>query len=94
MDEFIRRRDAVAVFGDVHPLDYNAQAYLSRIKQIPAADVRPVLRGRWTYKEGGELCADGYYCTACGTGFHVHVPYFAEFNFCPNCGAQMDMKEG
>lgn len=60
---------------------------------IPAADVREVKRGRWTYKEGGELCADGFYCTACGTGFHVHVPYFAEFNFCPNCGAQMDMRE-
>ena len=42
MDELIRRGDAVAVFGDVHPLDYNAQACLSQIREIPAVDTWPM----------------------------------------------------
>lgn len=62
---------------------------LKILDTIPAADVRENVPGEWKYVEGGELATDGYYCTACGKGFHVHVPYFAEFNFCPNCGAVM-----
>ena len=60
------------------------------LKAIPAADVRPVVRGRWRFEEGdGETCAEGWVCSACGCGFHTHVPYFEDFNFCPNCGADM-----
>ena len=60
------------------------------IEEIPAADVRPVVRGRWRFEEcDGETCVDGWVCSACGCGFHTHVPYFEDFNFCPNCGADM-----
>ena len=36
-DSLILRRAAIDVFGDIHPLDYNAQAYMERIKQLPSA---------------------------------------------------------
>lgn len=48
---------------------------------IPAADVRPVVRGKWkTYN-------NTYVCSACGRPVS-----FWQSNFCPNCGA--DMREG
>jgi len=36
MSDLINREDAIAVFGDVHPLDHNANAYLSKIKALPS----------------------------------------------------------
>lgn len=46
MDDYISREDALDVFGDIHPLDYNTQCYADRIKDIPAADVVEVVRCR------------------------------------------------
>lgn len=65
------------------------------IRDIPAADVRPVVRGSWRFEKGdGKTCVDGWVCTACNYGFHTNVPYFGGFNFCPQCGADMRPKKG
>lgn len=48
------------------------------MKLIPAADVRPVVRGTWV-KNGWSIR-----CSVCG----YDMP-FAVRNFCPNCGADM-----
>lgn len=47
---------------------------------IPAADVRPVVRGKW------ETDTCHVYCSICGEYENN------KSNFCPNCGA--DMREG
>lgn len=50
-----------------------------------AADVRPVVRGRWSWRTGSE-----YRCTNCGR--HTHVDEVMEepaYNYCPYCGADM-----
>jgi len=49
------------------------------IEQIPAADVRPVVRGKWEYNPGDNIP----YCSEC------MMPQDSECNFCPNCGADM-----
>ena len=58
------------------------------INGIPAADVEPVRHGRWGKKQGGfwEFAA----CSLCGekTPTVGIIP-----NFCPNCGAKMDLEE-
>ena len=48
------------------------------IRGLPAADVRPVVRGVWV-KNGWSIR-----CSICG----YDMP-FATRNFCPNCGADM-----
>ena len=48
---------------------------LDAIKSIPAADVRPVVRGKWIKIKYRSICRD---CSFRG---------FASWNFCPNCGA-------
>ena len=79
MAEYIEREAAkqavVKAVGARHS-PFNA------IVMLPAADVRPVVRGKWT--RGDMPTYGGYKCSACG-GNTVHY----KANFCPNCGADM-----
>ena len=65
------------------------------VNRIPAADVRPVKRGKWeqTIQPMGwheEECAT---CSVCGEDFVLDEWAMDEFtnlmHFCPNCGADM-----
>ena len=44
MKAYVSLEKVLAVFDDIHPLDHNANAYLSQIKEIPVADVVAVVR--------------------------------------------------
>ena len=59
------------------------------IKEAPAADVVPVRHGRWTdvYQDGA--CSWSGRCSACRTRNDIPHPLVA--NFCPACGARMDL---
>lgn len=52
------------------------------IHKLPAADVRPVARGKWQFHM---FTANswGYECRVC------HTTWDSPTNFCPNCGADM-----
>lgn len=50
---------------------------------IPAADVAPVVHGRWMPFHS-EAAGDIQYCSACEIGFDAKMAY------CPHCGAKMD----
>lgn len=55
------------------------------IASIPAADVAPVVHGRWvTHYRSGTPVAEGYVSTCCDMWNKRKSPY------CPNCGAKMD----
>lgn len=56
---------------------------ISRLDAVPAANVRPVVRGRWEYPLG---MAWNYVCSNCGYGGTDTV---RKRNFCPHCGADM-----
>ena len=51
------------------------------IESVPAADVRPVVRGRWLY----ETEIEGHACGECSACHKIRVID----NFCPNCGTDM-----
>ena len=55
-------------------------------EDVPTADVKPVVRGKWTKQHKDfDLCGVEYFaCDKCG--FECQLTY----NFCPNCGAEMD----
>ena len=46
-------------------------------------------RANWLYVPEGLDHCEGWQCSACEETFHTKVPYFSEFKFCPNCGANM-----
>ena len=62
MGEYVKRSDALHAVGDVHPLDYNGQGIVKRIKDIPTADVVKVVRCRDCkhYNAGFECLVEGY----------------------------------
>ena len=65
---------------------------LDWIDDIPAADVRPVVRGKWTCHRTLEHDGD-WWCTACGNELTIYMGNRPDrYKFCPNCGA--DMREG
>lgn len=59
------------------------------VKVAPAADVAPVVHGRWEEADDG----DGVVCSVCGEDFCTIYLETERFNYCPNCGCRMD-KDG
>ena len=60
-------------------------------KEIPAADVAPVVHAEWVVSrtDRGWNCAEyptHCKCTHCGR----ELPYLDRDNYCPRCGAKMD----
>ena len=82
MTEYIKRDDALRQVMMVETRENMYQC----VKNIPAADVQPVVHGRWET----EICDDGYgaynlfVCSLCGS------ESAKRFNYCRECGARMD----
>lgn len=69
-----------------------AAKVLREVSDTPAADVAPVVRGRWEFLGPNRLigeCMCGT-CSAC----KVRSKYIVNTMLCPNCGAKMDGGEG
>ena len=89
MAEYIEREAAIKAVSENDCEGYATWA----VKAIPAADVRPVVKGKW----------ENNHCSVCGMmpmGEEIWEccdfapPKFEWFmNFCPNCGASMSDRE-
>ena len=91
MDEYIKREYAVDavldVYYDTPDIDLSGEKFEAAILKIQAADVAPVRHGRWgTHSDR----PDSLICSVCKCGFDMwkHDPH----NYCPNCGAKMDLE--
>lgn len=89
MDEYIERetiKAAMIHYGFKSP-DMTVTEFVE--DELPAADVAPVVHGRW------EWCTEDLYrCTACYEKVHVkEVMGRPDLDYCPNCGARMDSSE-
>jgi hypothetical protein len=77
----IERRETFMV-GDKY---ISVDSMKTFIKNRPAADVAPVVHGRWvTYYRSGTTVAEGYVSTCCDMWNNRKSDY------CPHCGAKMD----
>ena len=86
MAEYIEREAAYREICSDETMSGYEKAYCSElIRNIPSADVAPVVHGRW---ESNSDRPDTLICSVCKCGFDMwkHDPH----NFCPNCGAKMD----
>lgn len=59
------------------------------LHDIPAADVAPVVHGKWERLNSTQK----HYCSECGMDFDLYACIIKLFNYCPYCGAKMDLKE-
>ena len=78
-EEYISREVAIKEFERYGAEDDAIAVFNS----IPAADVRPVKRGKWIAQYSGSHFAQ-YRCSCCNMACEM------VFNFCPNCGAAME----
>ena len=61
------------------------------IEIIPAADVAPVVHGRWIHSRY-ENCSEQFElvkCSQCNHEAYAMAFYVRGGNYCPNCGARM-----
>ena len=88
MDEYASlRKIEFELCGGNLPEKYKAfvRRVLDDRNLIPAADVAPVVHGRWvTHYRSGTPVAEGYVSTCCDMWNNRKSDY------CPNCGAIMD----
>lgn len=78
----LRAKANMAVLMDAAPYFEKAAQMLEK---LPAADVVPVVHGRWvTHYRSGTPVAEGYVSTCCDMWNN------RKSNYCPNCGAKMD----
>lgn len=78
MGDYIERKRVIAlIIGRYECPEICEQ----EINEIPAANVRPVVRGRWL----NETELEGHACGECSECHKIRVID----NFCPNCGADM-----
>lgn len=93
MTEYI---DKNAVF---HEMKMDIRPPFAVVRDFPAADVAPVVHGRWLNFYGDFTCAE---CSECGAIYDVvdvkpsgeiFGEFEKEYKFCPNCGAKMDLED-
>lgn len=90
MTEYIERKTGVSIFRAKANMAVlmDAAPYFEKaaqmLEQLPAADVAPVVHGRWIYDKK----AQRPYCSVCKGYFHGATN--SPMSYCPNCGAKMD----
>ena len=85
MAEYIEREAAIrAVLNDaIEQVGYSREDAADCIRYMDAADVAPVRYGRWLHRKNGVA-----YCSECKIDTVED-----ETNYCPNCGAIMDLED-
>ena len=87
MAEYIKREYAIDAVLDVYyntsDIDLSGGKFEAAILKIPVADVAPVRHGKWLHRKNGVA-----YCSECEVDTVED-----ETNYCPNCGAKMDLED-
>lgn len=77
---YIKQSDAYRCAELEH--EYKVMMY---INELSPEDVRPVKHGKWISIDYGNY----FKCSKC-----KYMTDWNNYNYCPNCGATMDLKEG
>ena len=89
MAEYINREATIrALLNDVpEQVSYSREDAADCIRYMDAADVAPIVHGRWLY---GDYYDIGDVCSECDWDSQMTHP---SYRYCPNCGARMDEVE-
>ena len=81
MAEYVEREKVLSKAAPVEGC-FSDMISVYDVVMLPAADVAPVVHGRWIMHddEFGLTCE----CSVC------HIETMGDGNYCPNCGAKMD----
>lgn len=68
----------------------NDKFVLRTIDEMPTAEAEPVKHGRWIFEEHPDSYYYHWECSNCKAWFSDNARF--GYNYCPNCGAKMDME--
>ena len=93
IDDYIKRRNALCRLEDIEyrePSYHHAGEMIKAVRDMPAADVRPVVHGKWISvpHKRARVCSHCY----CDEPYKFADTEANVYNFCPHCGA--DMRKG
>ena len=86
MAEYIEREAAEDAVGEAHLKGLNP---LWELRDVPAADVVPVVHGRWEYDLPTINTYGQLRCSICNW-WTLDPSVDRSYSYCPNCGAKMD----
>ena len=105
MSDYIKREDAIEEICkgcneqySEEPCEPSDCGIMQRIADIPSADVRENVKGRWVEvvdrtemydKEGVKTWGMLFQCNQCGFVLNAIEGHTGQYNYCPNCGADM-----
>lgn len=88
MDDFIRRQ---SVIDSIQFMEVPCDSRVTEIiNALPAADAKPVRRGKWIFEHGDMMCSACEYTYSDEMLLMGREFDDAGFDFCPHCGAEMD----
>lgn len=107
MTEYVERKKLEETFDNADPdvCESNFDGYSewgfgrenvrNVIRSVPAADVTPVVHGRWIHSRY-EDCSEQFdivKCSQCSHEAYAMAFYVLNGNYCPNCGAKMRQED-
>lgn len=101
MAEYIDREVAVKAFNNfdagravsTHSTLLTPEEFAEYLYELPAADVAPVVHGRWEYTPQTFNTLGQIRCPFCAW-WSLDQSIDGIYKYCPNCGAKMDGKDG
>lgn len=89
MDDCIKREQAIKLIESAEIWGWSNNTLYDEMKNLPAADVAPVIHGKWKCLNSTQK----HFCSECGMDFDLYACFRKLYNYCPNCGAKMDLEE-
>ena len=94
MSEYIEKERVIEWFRPYGHVDEGIpySGLVTDIREMPAADVAPVVHGRWEFL-GPNRRIRGLMCGTCSV-CRIRSMYIVNLMACPMCGAKMDGGDG
>nr|DAP58925.1 MAG TPA: zinc-ribbon domain protein [Caudoviricetes sp.] len=95
MSDYISRDEIFSVWRSM-PRPASISSLTDAINRTPAADVEPVRHGQWGRTDDDWNSLTTFQCTVCGEEFCFEIDedlQLLNYNYCPNCGAKMDLED-
>lgn len=91
MDEYISRKAVMDAYEEEQSRP-GPWRFEKLINSVPAADVAPVVHGRWVriYEDGEPAIGQHKIGVCCSKCMKMPKDKITESDYCPNCGAKMD----